>query len=236
MPIRSKDPFEDLLKKLDPSFNLFVQKLADAQATGNLRVAFGPTLKDFAGKWREKFTEVEGDRTKMPLIVEIGCHYGHTLVDLARAHPEALFVGIDITFKRVVQTAERAKELGLKNVYSILVNAAGLNELFVDHEVNGVVTFFPDPWKKKKHAHNRLYAPKFCNDAWRILSPGGFLWLKTDQEPYFKDACIHTEDTGFVAVDTLPVLGDADFTSVFMRRYELQGLPWYGRKWLKTQA
>lgn len=233
MPIRSHDPFADVIAKIDPTKNPFVGKLVDAQTSGDLAVAYGPTLRQFPGHWRNQFTSVDGDRSQMPLVVEIGCHSGHTLTDMAKAHPETLFVGIDITFKRVINTAERAKELGLKNVFSILANAGGLDGLFAANEVNGFVTFFPDPWKKKKHAHNRLYAPKFCNAAWTILSPGGFLWLKTDQEPYFADACVHTADRGFHETAALPVLGEEDYSSSFMRRFQLKGLPWYGRKWIK---
>lgn len=236
MPIRSHNPFEDLLEKIDPGKNLFVQKLVDAQASGSLPVAFGPALQNFPGKWREKFPEAIGRREHLPLIVEIGCHYGNTLTDLAQDHPDCLFVGIDITFKRVVYTAERAKSLGLNNVFVVLANAGGLDELFADGEATGFITFFPDPWKKKRHAHNRLYAPKFCTAARRILSPSGFLWLKTDQEPYFQDACQHTAESGFQEISSLPVLGNKDYSSAFMRRYELQGLPWYGRKWTRLDG
>lgn len=236
MPIRTNNPFENLLEKIDPSKNVFVQKLVDAQNSGSLPVAFGPTLKDFPGKWREKFTAMESVTANTPLVVEIGCHYGNTLVDLAQDHPDVLFVGIDITFKRVVSSAEKAKSLGLKNVLVILANASGLDELFTAGEATGFVTFFPDPWKKKKQARNRLYAPPFCNAAWRILSDGGFLWLKTDQEPYFREACSHTADAGFRATEVLPLFGTKDYSSAFMRRYELQKLPWFGRKWVKAQA
>jgi tRNA (guanine-N(7)-)-methyltransferase len=232
MPVRSHDVFADLLEKIDPSINPFVLQLAQAQESGELPVAFGPKLKDFPGNWRSKFTQVESSEFK-PLIVEIGCHYGHTLIDMASANPETLFVGIDITFKRVINTAQRAKAAGLKNIFIILANAGGLSELFSPEEVTGFVTFFPDPWKKKKHAHNRLYSPKFCESAWRILSNNGFLWLKTDHKEYFDSATEHALISGFLPTNNISVLGETDYSSNFMRRFELFGQPWYGMKWAK---
>ncbi len=233
MPVRTHDVFADLLEKIDPTINPFVQRLAEAQETGEFPVAFGPKLKDFPGQWRSKFTQIENLENR-PLIVEIGCHYGHTLIDMATANPDTLFVGVDITFKRVINTAQRAKAAGLKNVFIILANAGGLSDLFANNEVTGFVTFFPDPWKKKKHAHNRLYSPTFCESAWKILSPGGFLWLKTDHKEYFDAAAEHALNTGFVTTQKVAVLGETDYSSNFMRRFELFGLPWYGLKWEKT--
>jgi tRNA (guanine-N(7)-)-methyltransferase len=236
MPVRSHDIFADVVASFHNECNAYVAKFVDAQATGSLPIAMGPALRNFPGQWREKFTAIDGNKSHYPLIVEIGCHTGHTICDMAQRHPEALFVGVDITFKRVVQTAERAKELGIKNIFAVLANAKGVRDLFQPGEVSGFVTFFPDPWKKKKHAHNRLYSDSFCETAWSQLSSGGFLWLKTDQLPYFSDACVVAEKIGFLESSSLPVFAEGDFSSFFMRRFELLGQPWYGRKWVKFHS
>ena len=236
MPVRTNDIFEDVVAKFSKDCNAFVTKFMDGQSSGSLPIAMGPTLRNFPGNWREKFAAVSGDKSQMPLIVEIGCHSGHTLCDMAEAHRESLFVGVDITFKRVVQTAERARDRGLKNVFVVLANAGGLKDLFAAKEVSGFVTFFPDPWKKIRHAHNRLYSSNFCSTLWDQLGSGGFLWLKTDHLPYFTDACSLVDRSGFQETGVLPVFGDTDYSSFFLRRFELQGLPWYSRKWTKFHA
>jgi tRNA (guanine-N7-)-methyltransferase len=213
-----------------------VEKLTTAQANGSLPVAMGPLLRQFPGQWRSVFKNMDFDTTKAPLIVEIGCHTGHTICDMAQAFPQVLFVGLDITFKRVVQTAERARDRGLKNVFTVLANARGLQHLFASHEVDGFITFFPDPWTKKKHAHNRLYSNDFCTTVLRQLSQHGFLWLKTDHLPYFENACELANASGFRETPTLPVFSDCDFSSAFLRRFELKGVAWYGRKWIKLDS
>jgi tRNA (guanine-N7-)-methyltransferase len=236
MPVRTNDIFDDVVAKFSKNCNAFVTKFIEGQSTGSLPIAMGPTLRDFPGRWREKFVAIAGDNSAMPLIVEIGCHTGHTLCDMAQAHPDTLFVGVDITFKRVVQTAERARDRGLNNVFIVLANAGGLHDLFAANEVSGFVTFFPDPWKKIRHAHNRLYSAKFCATLFDQLSADGFVWLKTDHEPYFIEACALVEASGFRQISTLPVIGDRDYSSFFLRRFDLQGLPWYTRKWAKFNA
>lgn len=239
MPVRTNDIFEDVVAKFSKDCNAFVTKFMEGQTSGSLPIAMGPALRDFPGQWREKFLNCDADKAQkalMPLIVEIGCHTGHTLCDMAQAHPEALFVGVDITFKRVVQTAERARDRGLKNVFVVLANASGLKDLFAAKEVSGFVTFFPDPWKKIRHAHNRLYSATFCSTLWDQLGSGGFIWLKTDHLPYFTDACSLINQSGFHETSSLPVIGEADFSSFFLRRFELQKLPWYSRKWTKIES
>jgi tRNA (guanine-N(7)-)-methyltransferase len=235
MPVRSQDVFLDVTAKFNKNSNAFVGKLLQAQTDGSLQIASGPTLKHFPGAWREKFKHVSQNSRKK-LIVEIGCHTGHTICDMAEAHPDVLFVGIDITFKRVYQTAERAEQRQLKNVFSILANAGGLGDLFASGEVDGFVTFFPDPWKKKKHAHYRLYSNQFCSTTWNLLAPGGFLWLKTDYLPYFTDACELAAHQGFKPTDTLPIFMAEEFSSLFLRRFTLQGVDWYNRKWIKFDS
>jgi tRNA (guanine-N7-)-methyltransferase len=233
MPVRTPDIFADVVSNFYNDCNAYVAKFVEGQKTGNLPIAMGPALREFPGNWREQFKLMEPTSTTRPLIVEIGCHTGHTLCDMAEKFPETLFVGVDITFKRVVQTAERAQERGLKNIFAVLANARGLQDLFAPQEVNGFVTFFPDPWKKRKHEHNRLYNSTFCSTIRSHLSTDGFLWLKTDQLPYFNDAVSLVEEAGFVEVKSLPVFEETDFSSFFLRRFELMELPWYGRKWVK---
>jgi hypothetical protein len=54
--------------------------------------------------------------------------------------------------------------------------------------------------------------------------------------PYFSDACICAENAGFVETTAVPVFAEGDFSSFFLRRFELMGQPWYGRKWVKLQS
>jgi tRNA (guanine-N7-)-methyltransferase len=235
MPLRFHDPFADRAARLNTGVNPYVQLLRDATATGELAVAHGPMLKEHTGKWRaaiDRFYRRPASSERRPLFVEIGCHKGLTLTAMAAAHPEADFIGIDITFKRVVTTAQRAKKAGLANVYCVMANAVGIDQLFGEGEIDGLVVFFPDPWiKKKSQAKNRLIDAAFCERLSRVLAPHGTAWLKTDQELYYSEASAAFAATGFKPAASPVALFTETYSSAFETRFTLQNLPTFGGQW-----
>ncbi len=239
MPLKHYDPFVSTAEALNAAVNPYVAMLREAQKTGDLPLAFGEELKEYPGHWLEKIANYYQRQTPFKgLIVEIGCHKGKTLVTMAKAHPDIAFLGIDITYKRVVTTAERAKRQGLNNVFSVLANAKALDKLFHAQEISGTVIFFPDPWlKKKRQAKNKLLSAEFTDCLISKTKQGGFLWLKTDHHPYFIDAEMHIEASGFhkfrsTTEECQEILGET-YSSTFEEYFTGQGLPFYSGQWLR---
>ena len=236
MPLKHHDPFVSSAERLNEKVNPYVALLRESAAEGSLPVAFGPLLKTMPGAWREKIAEFHKNPVSpKKLVLEIGCHKGLTLTTMAKAFPETYFVGMDITFKRVVTTAQRAHQLALKNTFCVMANAQGLERLFSPGELDAVVIFFPDPWiKKARQAKNRLVSGAFAASLAKVLAPGGMVWFKSDQELYFKEASQAFEDHGLqpIEIETSPLLTQ-DFTSAFELRFSAQGLPTFGGRWLK---
>ena len=97
------------------------------------------------------------------VFLEIGCHKGKILSELASANKESFFVGFDITYKRVFLSAQRSEQAGLKNVKLIKHDGSYANKVFAPQSLAGVIIFFPDPWAKKlSQRHNRMLDQKFC--------------------------------------------------------------------------
>ncbi len=236
MPLKNLDPFASQLKNLNPGINPYVALMATGIEDGNIPVACGEMLKDFPGKWREKIAGFyKRPAPFKKLVVEIGCHKGHVLCKMAAEHPDTAFIGIDITYKRVVGTAERAQKMGLKNVFTVLANAKAIDMIFTPGEIDGVLIFFPDPWiKKKRQAKNRLVDVEFCKILEPLLSSEAFCWFKTDQKIYFDQAQNAFAENAFQA-QTQPceITGNA-YTSIFEQRFTEQNLPTYGSKWLRS--
>ena len=236
MPQKSPDPFLNATAAMDAGVNPYVGLLREATASGALPLAFGPTLQSLSGRWREHIAAYHGLQTPPKrLVVEIGCYKGQTLLELSKAWPDTAFIGIDITFKRVVTTAQRLSAHGLKNAYCAMANAIAVDQLFAPGELDGCLIFFPDPWiRKAKQAKHRLVGPVFCQRLHSRLAPGGFCWLKTDHLPYFERANAALAEAAFAPLPaaTPEPLG-VDFSSVFEQRFQAQGLPTYGSKWLK---
>lgn len=235
MPIRALDPLADPTLDLDPKVNPYLARLRDGAENGTLPLSFGPHLAGHAGTWRERFTAAMG-RPCESLILEIGCHHGETLIPMADSAPDTGFVGIDITFKRVVKTALKAKAAGLGNVKSALANANGLESLFGPGELDGVVVFFPDPWaKKKRQRKHRLLNEEFLGVLSSRLKEGGFLWLKTDQFGYFADVAAATAGVGLAKGQPAHPLASRPYSSCFERHFHGEGFVTFSGQWVKIR-
>jgi len=230
MPIRIENPFVDVTARLNPANNPYVAKIIACGLDGSMPVKFGPMLQGLAGNWRQQFTDPVSQ-----LVVEVGCHRGETLAAMAQDFPDTGFVGIDITFKRVMKTAEKAMQGQLKNVQAILANAKTLSQVFAPDEIDGLVIFFPDPWvKKAKQAKKRLINEAFARDTFTCIKPGGFVWIKMDQEVYFLETQTALEAAGFRLTDQKPPLTTRPYSSQFERHFQELGHPTLEGVWVKS--
>ncbi len=230
MPIRSTDPFHDHLQRLRPEFNRFVEKMRSAD-NEDIAALQGPELQPWAKQWRTYFEQKQ--QIPEALVLEIGSHLGEVILKMAADHPQTAFIGMDITLKRVVKLAEKAKQSELKNLVSILANARGLDQLFADRELDGVLLFFPDPWaKKKRQEKNRLANADFFESLARKLSSQGYFWFKTDCLPYFEDVVQILKDNAWRPSTPVEGLPSQIYTSRFERLFREQGLPSYEGVWL----
>jgi len=55
------------------------------------------------------------------------------------------------------------------------------------HSTLAIHVYFPDPWPKKKHRRHRLINERFPILADQTLSPGGVVYLRTDDTDYFEE-------------------------------------------------
>jgi tRNA (guanine-N7-)-methyltransferase len=129
------------------------------------------------------FAKVFGRDT--PLILEIGFGMGQSLLTMAEVHPEQDFIGIEVFRPGVGHLfAELAKQK-LTNVRIYCADAIEvLQQCIVDHSLNEILIFFPDPWPKKRHHKRRLIQPEFIALSAKKLKSKGLLHIATDWEDY----------------------------------------------------
>lgn len=224
MPITSKNVFQEIPDHVNKTVNPYVDMVRAAAANGSLPLRYGPYLKDSKGYWREKLNLTKASK----LTLEVGCHNGLVLSSLAKLHPDSGFIGMDITFKRVIQTAEKLHSSSSRNGLSVLANAAGISEIFDYGELDLVIIFFPDPWcKKKGQTKKRLVQEEFCTSLFDTLSAEGQIWFKTDHLPYFEDVCQLMSSAGFNKSLRNPNWLSDIPPSSFETRFTKEGLPFY---------
>jgi tRNA (guanine-N7-)-methyltransferase len=132
---------------------------------------------DLRGNWGKQFFKNEH-----PLVLELGCGKGEYTVNLAKAHPNKNFLGVDIKGARFWRGAKTALEENLENVGFLRTQIELIDHLFEENEVDEIWITFPDPQIKYKRTKHRLTNPDFLTKYKKVLKPGGYVHLKTDSE------------------------------------------------------
>jgi len=121
-----------------------------------------------------------------PLTLELACGRGEYSVGLGKLFPEKNFIGVDVKGERIWKGSTWAAEQGLSNVAFLRTQILLLENFFQEDEVDEIWLTFPDPRPRKRDIKRRLTSPRFLELFKRLLKPGGFLRLKTDNTSLFE--------------------------------------------------
>ena len=120
-----------------------------------------------------------------PLVMEIGFGNGDALVEMAKAEPEANFIGIEVHKPGVGAVLAKIDAAGLANVRIISEDAVPvLQNMIAPKSLSGLRLYFPDPWPKKRHHKRRLVQPQFLELVAGRLIKGVVIHMATDWENY----------------------------------------------------
>jgi tRNA (guanine-N7-)-methyltransferase len=127
-----------------------------------------------------------GGRSAPPrLVVDLGFGRGEFLLGLAEKDAEGCYLGVEVSFKRVLKLARRLARAGTANVRLVQATAQQVvGECLPEGAVDCFWINFPDPWPKKRHRRRRLLQPDFVRALVRCLAPGGLLHVATDHVDY----------------------------------------------------
>ena len=121
----------------------------------------------------------------VPKILEIGFGMGETTVQIALAHPQNDYLGIEVHTPGVGSLLRLIEAHALANVRIIQHDAVEvLSHMIAPESLSAIHVFFPDPWPKKRHHKRRLIQPPLVRLLSSRLLPGGYLHLATDWEDY----------------------------------------------------
>ena len=120
------------------------------------------------------------------LWVEVGCGKGKFTAETAEANPDVLLIAVERCREAMVVAMEKAKAMGLKNVYYIDMDVEKIEEIFAGEEIDRLFINFPDPWPRKKNAKRRLTYRTFLDKYCRVIKAGGEIHYKTDNAPLFE--------------------------------------------------
>ncbi len=170
-----------------------------------------------AEKWPELF---ENDN---PLVLELACGKGEYTVEMAKAHPQYNFIGVDIKGNRMYVGAKKALDEQIRNVGFMRTRIEQINLHFLPHSISEIWITFPDPFLRDSRAKNRLTHHKFLAMYQQILKPEGIIHLKTDSPELYEftqEMVAHHQCTIVQKIDDVYQNGTPEFPLSIQTFYE----------------
>ncbi len=119
------------------------------------------------------------------VVLEIGFGMGGSLLEMAAAHQDTNFIGIEVHRPGVGALLAGMEDMQLENIRVFCDDA---NEVLAncipDASLSRLQLYFPDPWHKKRHHKRRLVQPEFAQKIRQKLKVGGVFHMATDWENY----------------------------------------------------
>jgi tRNA (guanine-N7-)-methyltransferase len=140
-----------------------------------------PLYQTIRGLWCTEYF-----KNTNPITLELACGRGEYTIGLARLFPDKNFIGVDIKGERIWKGSTLALEEKLNNAAFLRTHILLIENFFQPAEVSEVWLTFPDPRPRKRDIKRRLTSPRFLDLYKRLLQPGGFVRLKTDNTQLFE--------------------------------------------------
>lgn len=136
------------------------------------------------------------------VYLEIGMGKGDFITQLCQLDKDNIYIGIEVSPPVLALAIKKLKRyedennVKLDNLYFMSEDAATLNEIFEDHQIEKIYLNFSDPWPKKKHTKRRLTHENFLNVYKEILKEHGEIEFKTDNRGLFEYSLVSMQNYG----------------------------------------
>lgn len=184
--------------------------------------------EDQRGCWHQVF----GDRH--PIYIEIGMGKGQFILNMAKAHPDVNFIGIErysSVLLRALENFDTEEYEALTNIRFVCMDARNVEEVFAPEEVDKIFLNFSDPWPKARHAKRRLTSKQFFERYDKILAFDGVVEFKTDNRELFDFSLEQVELAGWVLLAKTydlhndPTLSRGNVMTEYEEKFSGQGHP-----------
>lgn len=169
---------------------------------------------EWKGKWADRF------KRKQPLHIEIGTGKGQFITEMAKAHPDINYVGVELQTNVIVLALEKLIEEDLPNLQLLHVNGEELTAFFLPNEVDQIYLNFSDPWPKTRHEKRRLTYRSFLETYQTILRENGEIHFKTDNQKLFEYSLGSFSQYGLILKQVWLDLHQSEFVGNIMTEYE----------------
>jgi len=169
---------------------------------------------EWRGKWHERFGN------NHPIHIEVGSGKGRFITEMAKAHPDINYIGIDIQLSVLSYALDREIEANVPNLQLLRVDGSDLTNYFADHEIDLMYLNFSDPWPKTRHEKRRLTYKSFLATFEKILVSNGEIHFKTDNQGLFEYSLGSFSQYGMTINKVWLDLHTSDYEGNIMTEYE----------------
>jgi len=150
-----------------------------------------------AWKWNKFF------KNDNPIVLEIWTWLGNFFSSEVLDNPDKNYVWIELRYKRLYKTAEKAAwniknndclqstnfKKNIADNFIVLKDFwENVGKIFWSEELDLTYIFFPDPWDKNDRIKlRRLVQTNFLDDLYKVTKKWGKLIFRTDHAGYYED-------------------------------------------------
>lgn len=138
----------------------------------------------------------EGFEKEQPIHIEIGMGKGGFILQMAQAHPEINFIGVEKYASVASIAIKKIREYELSNLKVLIMDAANLPEVLAK-KVDCIYLNFSDPWPKDRHAKRRLTSPIYLKYYDELFKKDALIVQKTDNDDLFSYSLETLKDYGY---------------------------------------
>lgn len=166
------------------------------------------------GRWQKRFSKSQ------PIHLEVGSGKGRFIVEMAKAHPDINYIGLEIQTSVIVTLLDHQIQADLDNLQILHGDGGDLAEYFAPGEIDQIYLNFSDPWPKKKHTKRRLTSPAFLKQYHEALKAEGRIHFKTDNQGLFEYSLASMSQYGMAFDQVWLDLHKSDYEGNIMTEYE----------------
>lgn len=152
-----------------------LERFKEIEAQTNVVEPTKPYYHTIKGNWNKDFF-----RNDNPITVELACGRGEYTTGLAKLFPDNNYIGVDLKGERIWRGSTTAVENNLTNAGFLRTMILLVENFFAEHEISELWITFPDPRPRIRDIKRRLTSPRFLSIYKRLLKPGAYIRLKTD--------------------------------------------------------
>ena len=133
---------------------------------------------NYKGKWKELFNN------NNPIMLELGMGRGNFIIEMAKAHPNVNYIGLELDINQAATAAKNAQNSRLNNLKMICADAKDIINFF-GREIDTIYLTFSEPWPKKQDEKKRFTHESYLKLYDRISKKNKHIILKTDNKILF---------------------------------------------------